>query len=73
VSTSKAGTRRNKGLTQGPQKETSSSQYNSIKESVNNILQPIEAAMQPTEDKSYVPSQFKNNKKTRPRQGCCNS
>jgi hypothetical protein len=61
------------GLTQGPQKETSSSQYNSIKESVNNILQPIEAAMQPTEDKSYVPSQFKNNKKTRPRQGCCNS
>jgi hypothetical protein len=57
------------GLKQGPQEETSSSQYNSIQESVNNLLQPIESVMQPTEDKSYVPSQFKNNKKPRRRQG----
>jgi hypothetical protein len=57
------------GLKQGPQEETSSSQYNSIKESVNNLLQPIASVMQPTEDKSYVPSQFKNNKKPRRRQG----
>jgi hypothetical protein len=57
------------GLKQGPQEETSSSQYNSIKESVHNLLQPIASVMQPTEDRSYVPSQFKNNKKPRRRQG----
>jgi hypothetical protein len=57
------------GLKQGPQEETSSSQYNSINESVPNLLQPIASVMQPTEDKSYVPSQFKNNKKPRRRQG----
>jgi hypothetical protein len=49
--------------------EKASSHHNAITEITNNLLEPIKAVMQPTEDKSYVPSQFKNKEKRRRRQG----
>jgi hypothetical protein len=49
--------------------EKASSRHNAITEIANNLLEPIEAVMQPTEDKSYVPGQFKNKEKRRRRQG----
>jgi hypothetical protein len=57
------------GLKQTPQEQASSSQHSLIADKANNLLQPIEAVMQPTEDKSYMPGQFKNKKKRRRRQG----